>query len=280
MRVFCITRTDTPIAPPTPVVSSPPESPRKPKPLDATVHNYTVPAVKGFFHFISASRGNLLIQDTLRLLTLWFDFGHYDDMYKALVDGLKTIHIDLWLTMDESTLETFKNLQQNLSQCLDDPSVFHATRVKGANVVSKQERQQMEKQASDVMDSLFMFMEDNFPTYAKYCEKPVLKRLLKELWKMVLNSLEKVVVLPPLPVDFGSPSDTHNLNPRQCGVLEIVLDTVKVLHTFPIDDLKLNVDEYWMRWTRNDPGLVNVFLYNTKVCFKTHLTFTISIYTR
>uniref|UniRef100_A0A7M5WRM8 MHD2 domain-containing protein n=1 Tax=Clytia hemisphaerica TaxID=252671 RepID=A0A7M5WRM8_9CNID len=175
--------------------------------------------------------------------------------YKALVDGLKTIHIDLWLTMDESTLETFKNLQQNLSQCLDDPSVFHATRVKGANVVSKQERQQMEKQASDVMDSLFMFMEDNFPTYAKYCEKPVLKRLLKELWKMVLNSLEKVVVLPPLPVDFGSPSDTHNLNPRQCGVLEIVLDTVKVLHTFPIDDLKLNVDEYWMRWTRNDPGL-------------------------
>ncbi|XP_066936950.1 protein unc-13 homolog B-like isoform X2 [Clytia hemisphaerica] len=147
--------------------------------------------------------------------------------------------------MDESTLETFKNLQQNLSQCLDDLSVFHATsvsdkikecckllnvqlyKVKGANAVSMQERQQMEKEASDVMDSLFMFMEDNFPTYAKYCEKPVLKRLLKELWKMVLNSLEKVVVLPPLPVDFGSPSDTHNLNPRQCGVLEIVLDTVK-----------------------------------------------------
>uniref|UniRef100_A0A7M5XP27 non-specific serine/threonine protein kinase n=1 Tax=Clytia hemisphaerica TaxID=252671 RepID=A0A7M5XP27_9CNID len=65
-------------------------------PLDATVHNYTVPAVKGFFHSISLSRGNSL-QDTLRLLTLWFDFGHYDDVHKALVDGLKTIHIDNWL---------------------------------------------------------------------------------------------------------------------------------------------------------------------------------------
>ncbi|XP_066917109.1 serine/threonine-protein kinase mTOR-like, partial [Clytia hemisphaerica] len=87
---------DTPIAPPTPAVSSPPGSPRKPQPLDATVHNYTVPAVKGFFHSISLSRGNSL-QDTLRLLTLWFDFGHYDDVHKALVDGLKTIHIDNWL---------------------------------------------------------------------------------------------------------------------------------------------------------------------------------------
>ncbi|XP_066915573.1 protein unc-13 homolog A-like [Clytia hemisphaerica] len=89
------------------------------------------------------------------------------------------------LVMDGGTLETFKNLQQNLSQCLDDPSVFHATsvsdkikecckllnvqlyKVKGANAVSIQEREQMEKEASDVMDSLFMFMEDNFPTYAK-----------------------------------------------------------------------------------------------------------------
>ena len=32
-----------------------------------------------------------------RLLTLWFDFGHYDDVYEALVEGLKTIHIDNWL---------------------------------------------------------------------------------------------------------------------------------------------------------------------------------------
>uniref|UniRef100_A0A7M5V0Z5 FAT domain-containing protein n=1 Tax=Clytia hemisphaerica TaxID=252671 RepID=A0A7M5V0Z5_9CNID len=31
------------------------------------------------------------------MLTLWFDFGHYDDVHKALVDGLKTIHIDNWL---------------------------------------------------------------------------------------------------------------------------------------------------------------------------------------
>ncbi|XP_075459599.1 serine/threonine-protein kinase mTOR isoform X2 [Ascaphus truei] len=57
---------------------------------------YTVPAVQGFFRSISLSRGNNL-QDTLRVLTLWFDYGHWPDVNEALVEGIKTIQIDTWL---------------------------------------------------------------------------------------------------------------------------------------------------------------------------------------
>jgi hypothetical protein len=41
----------------------------------ATISNFAVPALKGFVRSISLSKGSSL-QDTLRLLTLLFDYGH------------------------------------------------------------------------------------------------------------------------------------------------------------------------------------------------------------
>lgn len=57
---------------------------------------YTVPAVDGFFKSIALSHGSSL-QDTLRLLTLWFDFGHLNQVQAAITDGMRTIEIDTWL---------------------------------------------------------------------------------------------------------------------------------------------------------------------------------------
>ncbi|ALC39457.1 Tor, partial [Drosophila busckii] len=41
-------------------------------------------------------RGNSL-QDTLRLMTLWFDYGHHAEVYDALMSGMKLIEINTWL---------------------------------------------------------------------------------------------------------------------------------------------------------------------------------------
>ena len=57
---------------------------------------HCVASVTGFFRSIALSSGNSL-QDTLRLLTLWFDFGHLDNMLDALKSGIKTVQIDNWL---------------------------------------------------------------------------------------------------------------------------------------------------------------------------------------
>lgn len=60
------------------------------------ISTYAVPALKGFVRSINLSKGNSL-QDTLRLLTLLFDYGHQNDMYEALHEGVRTIEIDNWL---------------------------------------------------------------------------------------------------------------------------------------------------------------------------------------
>ena len=57
---------------------------------------YVVPAVKGFFRSLALSRGNSL-QDTLRLLTLWFKFGYQQEVSTAISEGLSSVSIDTWL---------------------------------------------------------------------------------------------------------------------------------------------------------------------------------------
>ncbi|NP_001171773.1 target of rapamycin isoform 1 [Bombyx mori] len=60
------------------------------------INAYTIPAIEGFFKSISLSNGNAL-QDTLRLLTLWFDHGHHPAIYDAIFEGIRQIDIKIWL---------------------------------------------------------------------------------------------------------------------------------------------------------------------------------------
>lgn len=50
----------------------------------------------GFFRSISLSKGNSL-QDTLRLLTLWFKYGHHSDVNSAISESFGSVLIDTWL---------------------------------------------------------------------------------------------------------------------------------------------------------------------------------------
>ena len=54
------------------------------------------PFVQGFFRSIALRSENSL-QDTLRLLTLWFNFGAQDEVSHAIASGFSTVEVDTWL---------------------------------------------------------------------------------------------------------------------------------------------------------------------------------------
>uniref|UniRef100_H2Y9G9 non-specific serine/threonine protein kinase n=1 Tax=Ciona savignyi TaxID=51511 RepID=H2Y9G9_CIOSA len=64
--------------------------------LRNSILKYAIPSVQGFFHSIALSHGNSL-QDTLRVLTLWFEYGHHHSLHDVLVEGIKSIKIENWL---------------------------------------------------------------------------------------------------------------------------------------------------------------------------------------
>jgi len=57
---------------------------------------HVVPAVRGFFKSIALSDGSSL-QDTLRLLTLWFAHGGSPEVNAAVTEGFASVSVDTWL---------------------------------------------------------------------------------------------------------------------------------------------------------------------------------------
>ncbi len=58
--------------------------------------NHVVPAIKGFFKSINLSNTSSL-QDTLRLLTLWFAHGGHAEVNQAVIEGYSQVPINVWL---------------------------------------------------------------------------------------------------------------------------------------------------------------------------------------
>ena len=50
--------------------------------------------------------------------------------------------------------------------------------------------------------------------YAENCDKAVLKRILKQLWRIVMKSLERNIVLPPIEKVSGGNISKSNISQK------------------------------------------------------------------
>ena len=65
----------------------------------------------------SAEEANCL-QDTLRLLTLWFDYGNKKDEYECLSDGIKHTPFDIWLQVIPQLIARIDTNKANVAKLI------------------------------------------------------------------------------------------------------------------------------------------------------------------
>ncbi|KAF7205325.1 protein unc-13-like protein B-like [Nothobranchius furzeri] len=155
--------------------------------------------------------------------------------------------------LDTEAADILNDLQVKLSTILDNLSVIFAksfqTRINGCVRQMAEILYQMkgppnqntaEADADSTLRPLMEFLDEKLSIFADICEKTVLKRILKDLWKLVLSSLEKTVVLPQSNDSLGAQiltaakglsnlkgGEARTLTPKQCAVIDAGLETIK-----------------------------------------------------
>uniref|UniRef100_A0A672IIX2 Unc-13 homolog Ba (C. elegans) n=1 Tax=Salarias fasciatus TaxID=181472 RepID=A0A672IIX2_SALFA len=146
--------------------------------------------------------------------------------------------------LDTEAADILNELQLKLSTVLDNFSAMFAksfqTRITGCMRQMAEILYQMkgppnhntaEADADAMLRPLMEFLDGNLSVFADICEKTVLKRILKDLWKIVLSSLEKTIVLPQSNDSLVNTANltpvSKTLTPKQCIIIDAGLETIK-----------------------------------------------------
>ncbi|XP_064409488.1 protein unc-13 homolog B [Latimeria chalumnae] len=143
-------------------------------------------------------------------------------------DTLKELQVKLNNVLDELSTVFGNSFQPRIDECMKQMSDI-LCQVKGTGNVAATARNTVAQDADNVLRPLMDFLDGNLTLFAKVCEKTVLKRVLKELWRIVMNTMEKTIVLPPLTdqTDHMVREEARSLTPKQCAIMDLALDTIK-----------------------------------------------------
>jgi FKBP12-rapamycin complex-associated protein len=122
------------------------------------ITDYVVPAIHGFFKSIALSSGSSL-QDTLRLLTLWFAHGGNHEVNTAVIEGFAAVSVDTWLEVIPQLIARINQpnarVRQSIHSLLADVGRAHPQAlVYPLTVAMKSNMIRRSRSAGQIMDSM------------------------------------------------------------------------------------------------------------------------------
>ncbi|KAM8743784.1 protein unc-13 homolog B isoform 1-T1 [Acanthopagrus schlegelii] len=158
-------------------------------------------------------------------------------------DILNDLQVKLNNVLDELSSTFGNSFQSRINECMRQMASL-LYQIKGP--LNANNKIQVEADSDNMLRPLMDFLDGRLTLFATVCEKTVLKRVLKELWRIVMSSLEKTIVLPQGSDTFGAQilsaakelgqlsklkdhmaGEAKSLSPRQCAVMDVALDTIK-----------------------------------------------------
>ncbi|KAM9821469.1 protein unc-13 homolog B-like isoform 2-T2 [Syngnathus typhle] len=156
--------------------------------------------------------------------------------------------------LDTEAADILNELQLHLNGVLDNFSGVFATSLQARISACMRQMSELlcqmkgppnpdtaEGDADAMLRPLMDFLDANLSVFADVCEKAVLKKILKDLWKAVLSALEKNIVLPQSNDSLGAQiftaakglsnlkggGEAKTLTPKQCAVVDASLESLK-----------------------------------------------------